>query len=79
MKQLSNREKRVKWTLISEKMWGKPDTWLDNCFPFPFVMIDEKVLWLGLPLEGAKGILPPYVAARLNSGKVCEYLLKQRN
>ncbi|TKC14823.1 DEAD/DEAH box helicase [Robertmurraya kyonggiensis] len=78
MKQLVDRGDRVKWTLISEEMWGKPDTWLDNCFPFPFVMIDEKVLWLGLPLEGAKGIRPPYVAARLNSSKVCEYLLKQR-
>ncbi|AZU60624.1 DEAD/DEAH box helicase [Neobacillus mesonae] len=46
-------------------------------FPFPFVMIDEKVLWLGLPHEGARGVQPPYVAARLNSGKVCEYLLRQ--
>ncbi|WP_066392547.1 DEAD/DEAH box helicase [Neobacillus mesonae] len=46
-------------------------------FPFPFAMIDEKVLWLGLPHEGARGVQPPYVAARLNSGKVCEYLLRQ--
>ncbi|MGG0717950.1 AAA domain-containing protein [Robertmurraya massiliosenegalensis] len=78
MKQLGNRGERVKWTLVSEQMCGNPDTWLDNGFPFPFVMIDEKVLWLGLPLEGAKGIRPPYVAARLSSSKVCEYLLKQR-
>lgn len=76
--QLSNRGERVKWTLISEERSGKPDTWLDGGFPFPFVMMDEKVLWLGLPLEGAKGIRPPYVAARLNSRIVCEYLLKQK-
>lgn len=78
VKELSKRESYVKWTLISEQMWGNPDTWLDSSFPFPFVMIDEKVLWLGLPLEGAKGIRPPYVAARLDSSKVCEYLLKQK-
>lgn len=78
LKQLRNRGERVKWTLISERMYGNPDTCLDDCFPFPFVMIDEKVLWLGLPLEAAKGIRPPYVAARLNSSKVCEYVLKQK-
>ncbi|KEF39248.1 AAA domain [Schinkia azotoformans MEV2011] len=64
-KQLLNKEKRVKLTIISDR------------FPFPFVMIDEKVLWLGLPLEGARGVQPPYVAARLSSSQVCEYLLKQ--
>ncbi|EKN64589.1 AAA domain-containing protein [Schinkia azotoformans] len=64
-KQLLNKEKRVKLTIISDR------------FPFPFVMIDEKVLWLGLPLEGARGVQSPYVAARLSSSQVCEYLLKQ--
>ncbi|MEC1717024.1 AAA domain-containing protein [Schinkia azotoformans] len=64
-KQLLNKEKRVKLTIISDR------------FPFPFVMIDEKVLWLGLPLEGARRVQPPYVAARLSSSQVCEYLLKQ--
>jgi hypothetical protein len=57
MKQIGNRDERVKWTLISDQTWDKPDTWLEDCFPFPFVMIDEKVLWLGLPLEGAKGFV----------------------
>lgn len=64
-KQLLNKEERVKLNIISES------------FPFPFVMIDAKVLWLGLPLEGAKGVHPPYVAVRLSSSIVCEYLLKQ--
>ena len=75
--QLLNRRKRVKLTVISKQKWSESDVWLDESFPFPFVMIDEKVLWLGLPLEGAKEIQPPYVAARLRSNKVCEYLLKQ--
>lgn len=76
-KQLLNRGKRVKLTVISDQKKSKCDAWLEESFPFPFVIIDEKVLWLGLPLEGARGVQPPYVAARLNSSKVCEYLLKQ--
>ncbi|MFK2826017.1 AAA domain-containing protein [Bacillus sp. B190/17] len=76
-KQLLNRDKRLKLTVISNQKWSGCDVWLDESFPFPFVIIDEKVLWLGLPLEGARGVQPPYVAARLRSDKVCEYLLKQ--
>jgi hypothetical protein len=76
-KQLLSREKQIKLTIISNQKWSKCDVWLGENFPFPFVIIDEKVLWLGLPLEGARGVQPPYVAARLSSSKVCEYLLKQ--
>jgi hypothetical protein len=76
-KQLLSRGKQIKLTVISIQKWSKCDVWLDENFPFPFVIIDEKVLWLGLPLEGARGVQPPYVAARLSSRKVCEYLLKQ--
>lgn len=76
-KQLENREKRIKLTVISNQKWSKCDVWLDESFPFPFVKIDEKVLWLGIPLEGARGVQPPFVAARLSSSKVCEYLLRQ--
>ncbi|MBY0121729.1 AAA domain-containing protein [Bacillus sp. S/N-304-OC-R1] len=76
-KHLSNRGKRVKLTVISNQECSDSDVWLDESFAFPFVIIDEKVLWLGLPLEGARGVQPPYVAARLRSSKVCEYLLKQ--
>ncbi len=64
-KQVHNKENHLKLSIITDR------------FPFPFVMIDEKVLWLGLPLEGARGVQPPYVAARLSSSVVCEYLLKQ--
>jgi hypothetical protein len=68
--QLRNRGDRVEFRLISNREQ-------DEGYPFPFVMIDEKVLWLGLPYEGAKDIRPPFVAARLCSEKICEYLLKQ--
>jgi hypothetical protein len=40
-------------------------------------MIDNSILWLGLPLEGADQVLPPYVAARLNSRAISEYFLGQ--
>jgi hypothetical protein len=64
--------KQVKLTVI-----GGGETELAETLPFPFVMLDEKVLWLGLPVEVARGIRPPYVAVRMNSSSVCEYLLKQ--
>ncbi|WP_042461309.1 AAA domain-containing protein [Neobacillus dielmonensis] len=74
--QLRNKGKR-KLTIISPQKWSEADEWIEESFPFPFVMVDEKVLWLGLPLEGTKGVQPPYVAARLSSSKICEYMLKQ--
>ena len=46
-------------------------------FTFPFVIIDNQTLWLGLPLEGARGVQPPFVAARLESERVCGYILGQ--
>lgn len=76
-KQLIDRGKKIKLTIISDQHWSNANVWLEGCFPFPFVIIDEKVLWLGLPLEGAREVQPPYVAARLISSQVCEYLLKQ--
>jgi AAA domain len=75
--QLRKVGKRVKVLVISGQESSRSNAEHEESLPFPFVMLDEKVLWLGLPLEGARGIQPPYVAARLNSGRVCEYLLKQ--
>ncbi|GHI01642.1 DEAD/DEAH box helicase [Neobacillus kokaensis] len=72
-KQLLNRAKHVKLSVISNEDSGQAS---ESC-PFPFVIIDEKVLWLGLPHEGNRGVRPPYVAARLSSSKVCEYLVRQ--
>lgn len=70
--QLVEKGKQIKLTVLSA-----PDRTLKESFLFPFIIIDDKVLWLGLPLEGARGVQPPYVAARLVSSQVCEYLLKQ--
>jgi hypothetical protein len=50
---------------------------MNHEFPFPFVMIDTKILWLGQPLKGVRGIQPPYIAARLDCRRICEYLVTQ--
>ncbi|KKK37743.1 DNA helicase [Mesobacillus campisalis] len=77
--QLSNKKTNVTLALLCEKktVGVQADQWLPPCFPFPFVIIDEKILWLGLPLEGASGVEPPFVSARLASKNVCEYMLGQ--
>ncbi|MEH7012858.1 AAA domain-containing protein [Neobacillus niacini] len=76
---LVNRHQSVKLTIISEKSWPdlQPTYWQEEGWTFPFVIIDQHILWLGLPLERGKGIQPPYIAARLDSEKVCENLVAQ--
>jgi hypothetical protein len=74
---LKNRSKQIKLAIISEECWEglRPEHWVKEPLTFPFIMIDRRILWLGLPLEGAKRIQPPYVAARLDSKNVAEYFL----
>ncbi|MRX70762.1 AAA family ATPase [Bacillus lacus] len=45
--------------------------------PFPFIIIDESILWLGVPFQEVKGSRPPYAALRVNSPGLAEFLLKQ--
>lgn len=76
---LKNRSSMVKLTIFSGESWGElnPDHLLKENLPFPFVVIDQHIFWLGLPLEGAVDIRPPYVAARLNSEKFTVQFLRQ--
>lgn len=67
---LQNRDKRVK-----VKVWSSES--LNKDVSFPFVIIDSHLMWLGLPLEGIKGVHPPYVAVRLDSEKVTDYFLNE--
>lgn len=66
-------------TVISRKSWTSlnPAKWINENLYFPFIIIDQHLLWLGLPLEGAIEVQSPYITARLDSGKVCEFLFKQ--
>lgn len=74
-----NRNQSTELTIISEMSWSElqPDNWQEEGYTFPFIIIDQQILWLGLPLERGKGIQPPFIAARLASEKVCEYLFGQ--
>jgi len=76
---LLHRRVQVRLTVISGDDWSmlRPNEQRAGGLPFPLVLIDDKVFWLGLPFEGARGVEPPYVAARLVSEKICEYILGQ--
>jgi hypothetical protein len=76
---LKNRSKSVLLTIFAGQPWAEiqPAQLLNESLSFPFIIIDEQLLWLGLPVEAAKGVQPPYIAARLESAKVCEYFLGQ--
>ncbi|MDQ0268456.1 AAA domain-containing protein [Cytobacillus purgationiresistens] len=52
------------------KWGGKP-------LSFPFVLIDKSLIWIGAPLEASIGVLPPYIAARLQSRLIGDFLLQQ--
>ncbi|MFB6467079.1 AAA domain-containing protein [Cytobacillus sp. Hz8] len=74
---LRNRE--VKLTLIASETIPaiQHNQLVLQNFPFPFICIDEQILWLGTPLDETENIRPPFVAARLNSKLISEYFLRQ--
>jgi len=73
---IEKRKKNVNLTVISQKNWSEllPDCWQEETAPYPFIIIDHFLIWLGVPFEGIKGIEPPYIAVRLESEKVAEIL-----
>ena len=79
IEKVKNRNKSLKLTVVSDDDWLElhSDQRVADRLSFPFIMLDEQVLWLGIPVEGAKEVQPPFVAARLESEKVSEYLLSQ--
>ncbi|MDR7236782.1 AAA domain-containing protein [Neobacillus drentensis] len=77
---LAKRSSSVKLTVLTggdSCASIQPDQLWNENSSFPFIIIDEHLLWLGLPLEAVKGVHPPYIAARLHSEKVCEYFIGQ--
>jgi hypothetical protein len=76
---LNKRPQSVELSFVSPEMDKelKVDHWVPDSIPFPFVLIDQRILWVGLPLEGAKRVKPPYVAARLHSESVGQYIFAQ--
>lgn len=45
--------------------------------PFPFIMVDKKIFWIGVPYEASIGTLPPFVSVRVDSTALCTYFLTQ--
>lgn len=77
--QLKNRAPHVQLTVISDEDWTElaVNTSVEEPVPFPFILIDEQLFWLGLPLEDAREVEPPFVAARLDSKLIGEYIIGQ--
>jgi hypothetical protein len=76
---LVNRHHSAMLTVISKKSWPElqPNSWQEEGYTFPFILMDQHILWLGFPLGRGKGLQPPYIAARINSEKICDYLIGQ--
>ncbi|MFN7249760.1 MAG: AAA domain-containing protein [Anaerobacillus sp.] len=69
---------QVAITLISKQLIiNKKFTYIEEELSFPFVIVDDDIFWLGLPLEGARNSYPPFVAARLESEKFVTQFLTQ--
>ncbi|MCM3584285.1 AAA domain-containing protein [Mesobacillus maritimus] len=76
---LAKRHPKVSFTLVSKQPMQhlQPNQWMDENIAFPFILIDEEILWLGQPLEAVVDVDPPFVAARLHSRKVSEFFIGQ--
>lgn len=76
---LSKRPGQAKLTLLANKSlpFINPDEVVPDSFPFPFILIDNQILWLGMPAEAHKNAKPPFVAARVNSSVIGTYLSSQ--
>lgn len=44
---------------------------------YPYVIIDEQIVWIGHPLQLVSGAKPPSIAVRMESKQLAAYLLKQ--
>lgn len=72
---LSQMNKKVKLTIISSENLKINCSLISEQLPFPFVLIDQKYLWIGQPFEHVKGLRPPNVAVKINSSSFAEQFL----
>ncbi|MDX5475145.1 MAG: AAA domain-containing protein [Bacillaceae bacterium] len=76
---LNSLDNNVKVSLLSSTK-TEPITkheQLETDIPFPFLIIDENILWLGAPVECIENTRPPYVAVRVQSSRFTEQLISQ--
>ncbi|MBM7691203.1 nucleoside-triphosphatase THEP1 [Peribacillus deserti] len=75
---IKSKGSRVKTTVISKDgshLISDADHYLAYDIPFPCIIIDQRYLWYGMPVEGAKRIKPPSAAVRLESPAFIQHLL----
>lgn len=66
-----------KVTIISTKVNRNlpANRFILNTISFPLIVIDNKYVWLGVPIEANTRVEPPFVAIRVNSYVLAEQLL----
>ncbi|MED1201631.1 DEAD/DEAH box helicase [Heyndrickxia acidicola] len=52
-------------------------SWMEASLPFSFVVIDSKIMWLGVYFEGIIRLEPPFVTLRLEAPAFMEGFLKE--
>ncbi|KUP06750.1 DNA helicase [Bacillus coahuilensis p1.1.43] len=57
--------------------WLRSNHFLEKDVSFPFILIDQTILWLGIPIEAKTRNSPPFVAIRLVSPGISNMLYKQ--
>ena len=76
---LKNRPSTAEVTIISTKINRDlpADRFISHVISFPFIAIDRKYVWLGVPIEASNRVEPPFVAARVESAIFAEQLINQ--
>lgn len=66
-------------TLISPKINRElpVNRFILTAIAFPFIIIDQRFVWLGVPVEANNRVQPPFVAARLDSAVMAEQFINQ--
>lgn len=73
------RKPTVTYTIVANDTVSgvRYDTFIKRMLPFPFIIIDKKYLWLGMPYELSEHVKPPFVAVRVFSEQLVGYVLEQ--
>ncbi|WP_404346393.1 AAA domain-containing protein [Sutcliffiella horikoshii] len=58
-------------------LWKKRVSIITEGVTFPFIIIDHRILWLGVPVEAATNTKPPFVSVRVESAAICRELFNQ--
>lgn len=76
---MKNCQETTKITIVSSKINRDLPVhrFISNTISFPFIAVDRKYVWLGVPIEASHRVEPPFVAARVESVVFAEQLINQ--